>query len=250
MIQSTFENETAQRRHLLTEPLAMKNARILLVDDADEVQFLVRRALDPYYLIETAANLAEARQALGRGIFDLILLDVLLPDGSGFDFFSEVNGQLGSTPVMFLTGVDDVQGKVKAFKNGADDYLVKPVDPRELAARIEARLARRGQPEELTFGDLNVNLNRYEVYLKSGGSMSALDLTPHELKILVRLIQNRGRVLSRNQLIDEAWGSGVHVEERTVDKHVSSLRRKIGSASNLVQTVAGFGYMFKEQELN
>lgn len=232
------------------EGAATMNARILLVDDAPEIQFLVRRALDNRYLVETAASLDEARKALSKGVYDLVLLDVMLPDGNGFDFFEESRGQLGVTPVLFLTGVNDVDGKVQAFKNGADDYLVKPVDPRELSARVEARLARKGRPQELMFGDLNVNLDRYEVSLKGDGTFKPVDLTPHELKILIRLVQNKGRVLSRNQLIDEAWGSGVHVEERTVDKHVSSLRRKIGNASDFVRTVPGFGYMFSDEGLN
>lgn len=226
------------------------NARILLVDDAPEIQFLVRRAFDNRYLVETAGSLDEARKALSKGVFDLILLDVILPDGNGFEFFEEARGQLGATPVLFLTGVTDVDGKVQAFKNGADDYLTKPVDPRELSARVEARLARKGRPQEMMFGDLNVNLDRYEVSLKADGLLKPVDLTPHELKILIRLVQNKGRVLSRNQLIDEAWGSGVHVEERTVDKHVSSLRRKIGNASDFVRTVPGFGYMFSDESLN
>lgn len=226
------------------------NARILLVDDAPEIQFLVRRALDNRYLVETASSLDEAKKALSKGVFDLILLDVMLPDGNGFEFFEQSRGQLGSTPVLFLTGVNEVEGKVNAFKSGADDYLVKPVDPRELSARVEARLARRGRPQEMVFGDLNVNLDRYEVSLKANGTFKPVDLTPHELKILIRLVQNKGRVLSRNQLIDEAWGAGVHVEERTVDKHVSSLRRKIGNASDFVRTVPGFGYMFNDEDVN
>jgi DNA-binding response OmpR family regulator len=224
-------------------------ARILLVDDAPEIQFLVRRSLDNRFLVESASTLEEARKALAKGLFDLILLDVMLPDGNGFEFFEEMRSSLGETPVLFLTGVDDVDNKVDAFRRGADDYLVKPVDPRELQARVEARLARKGRSPEVMFGDLKVNLDRYEVSLKeTSGSESVVDLTPHELKILIRLVQNRGRVLSRNQLIDEAWGSGVHVEERTVDKHVSSLRKKIGNASAYVKTVPGFGYMFNTEE--
>lgn len=229
------------------------SARILLVDDAPEIQFLVRRTLDHRFLVESAGTLEEARRALAKGLFDLILLDVVLPDGNGFEFFEEMRPSLGETPVLFLTGLDDIDNKVNALRRGADDYLVKPVDPRELQARVEVRLARRGKSPELSFGELKVNLDRYEVSLRQNGTEKSIDLTPHELKILIRLVQNRGRVLSRNQLIDEAWGAGVHVEERTVDKHVSSLRKKIGDASAYVKTVPGFGYMFsinKDGDLN
>lgn len=219
-------------------------ARILLVDDAPEIQFLVRRTLDNRFLVESAGTLEEARKALSKGLFDLVLLDVVLPDGNGFEFFEEMRPSLGETPVLFLTGLDDMDNKVNALRRGADDYLVKPVDPRELQARVEVRLSRRGKSPELSFGELKVNLDRYEVSLKQNGTEKPVDLTPHELKILIRLVQNRGRVLSRNQLIDEAWGAGVHVEERTVDKHVSSLRKKIGNAASYVKTVPGFGYMF------
>ncbi|MBX3035225.1 MAG: response regulator transcription factor [Bdellovibrionaceae bacterium] len=228
-------------------------ARILLVDDAPEIQFLVRRTLDNRFLVESAGTLEEARKALAKGLFDLVLLDVVLPDGNGFEFFEEMRPSLGETPVLFLTGVNDMDNKVNAFRRGADDYLVKPVDPRELQARVEARLAKRGRSPEITFGELKVNLDHYEVSLTGNGSERPVDLTPHELKILIRLVQNRGRVLSRNQLIDEAWGAGVHVEERTVDKHVSSLRKKIGDASSYVKTVPGFGYMFsteRDEEAN
>lgn len=222
-------------------------ARILLVDDAPEIQFLVRRTLDNRFLVESAGTLAEARKALSKGLFDLVLLDVVLPDGNGFEFFEEMRPSLGETPVLFLTGLDDMDNKVNALRRGAEDYLVKPVDPRELQARVEVRLSRRGKSPELSFGSLKVNLDRYEVSLKNDGHERPVDLTPHELKILIRLVQNRGRVLSRNQLIDEAWGAGVHVEERTVDKHVSSLRKKIGDAASYVRTVPGFGYMFSTE---
>lgn len=222
-------------------------ARILVVDDAPEIQLLVRRSLEHRHMVEAASSLDEARAALRRGVFDLILLDVLLPDGNGFEFFEEQKSALNGTPVVFLTGLADVENKVSAFRLGAEDYLVKPVDPRELIVRVDARVSRKGS-SELSFGSLKVNLERYEVLMTKDGSETRVDLTPHELKILIRLVQNRGRVLSRNQLIDEAWGAGIHIEERTVDKHVSSMRKKIGDAANFVKTVPGFGYMFSEED--
>lgn len=135
-------------------------ARILLVDDAPEIQFLVRRTLDNRFLVESAGTLEEARKALAKGLFDLVLLDVVLPDGNGFEFFEEMRPSLGETPVLFLTGLDDMDNKVNALRRGADDYLVKPVDPRELQARVEVRLSRRSKSPELSFGELKVNLDR------------------------------------------------------------------------------------------
>jgi DNA-binding response OmpR family regulator len=147
------------------------------------------------------------------------------------------------TPILLLTARASESEKVLGFQLGADDYVTKPFSPRELRARIRARLrdARKSSQQQIfAFGDVEVDLNRAEV--RRAGS--ALDTTPLEFKLLVTFLRHRGRVLSRDQLIDLAWGTETFVTERAVDAHIVNLRRKIGTS--FITSVRGMGYRFDD----
>lgn len=178
--------------------------------------------------------------------FDLILLDVMLPGRDGFEVCRDLRRAGLKTPVILLTAKVQEAEKILGLDLGADDYVTKPFSPRELRARIRAVLRRNGavQPAEVyRFGDVEVDSVRGE--LRRAGT--AIEITATEFKLLATFVRNRGRVLTRERLLDEAWGRDKFVTERVVDNHVVSLRKKIerepGDPQYLV-SVRGMGYRF------
>ncbi len=224
--------------------------RVLVVEDSQEFQIMIKGALGKGMALETCPTLSEARQKVSTESFDLILLDVTLPDGNGFEFCTELQNQekTSKIPVIFLSGRNAVTDKVLGLTLGADDYVTKPFDPTELKARVESKL-RKNQvktPDEtvLERGPLKMNLPNYTAVMNLNGKETKLDLTPIEYKILYRLAKSPGHILTRQQLIDSVWGVGAYIEDRSVDKHISSLRKKMGDYSNFIRTVSGLGYQF------
>jgi DNA-binding response OmpR family regulator len=218
--------------------------RILIVeDDPDIAQALEADLRLEDYEVEVARDGVSAARLGRQPEFDLILLDVMLPGKDGFDVCRELRKSGVDTPILLLTARASESEKVLGFQLGADDYVTKPFSPRELRARIRARLrdARKSSQQQIfAFGDVEVDLNRAEV--RRAGS--ALDTTPLEFKLLVTFLRHRGRVLSRDQLIDLAWGTETFVTERAVDAHIVNLRRKIGTS--FITSVRGMGYRFDD----
>ena len=174
-----------------------------------------------------------------------MLLDVTLPDGDGYHVFESLRGEgLGAEiPVVFLTGRGEPRDKVRAFDLGADDYVVKPFEPLELRARVEARLAKRPSPTVLMRGPLRIDPTRMRVELVEGG---ALDLTPNEFRVLFRLAKEPGRARSRDELLQALWGDTA-VTPRTIDTHIYSIRTKLGPHRGHIETVSRVGYRFSEK---
>lgn len=218
--------------------------RILIVeDDPDIAQALEDDLRLEDYAVEVARDGVTAARLGRRPEFDLILLDVMLPGKDGFDVCRELRKAGVQTPILFLTARTSEAEKVLGFDLGADDYVTKPFSPRELRARIRARLRDGGKPSQqqvLAFGDVEVDLDRAEV--RRAGT--PVETTPLEFKLLVTFLRNRGRVLSRDQLIDMAWGTDTFVTERAVDAHIVNLRRKIGTS--FIASVRGMGYRFDD----
>ena len=189
---------------------------------------------------ETASRRARAEA------FDLILLDVMLPRKNGFDVCREVRRAGIRSPILLLTAKAQEAEKVMGLDLGADDYVTKPFSPHELRARVRALLRRGEQPSRnsYSFGEIEVDLGRGE--LRRGGR--SVETTPLEFKLLIMLLRNRGRLLSRRQLLDEVWGHGISVTDRVVDNQILGLRKKIeadpAQPRHLV-SVRGMGYRFE-----
>ncbi len=228
----------------------MPSDRILLVEDALSMQLVVQAAVGSLCALTCVTAIADAEKELAQGVYSLILLDVELPDGNGFEFCKKIreHQRFGNIPIIFLTWKADVDQRVLGFSLGADDYIVKPIEPKEFSARIESKLKRRPQgPLQTTFtkSDFKVDLTSHRVFLASGDeSEKELNLTPIEFKLLVHFLRNEGVILSREELLVAVWGDSVHVSAHTIDTHISSLRKKIAHTGHNLKAVVKKGYCF------
>jgi DNA-binding response OmpR family regulator len=219
---------------------------ILVVEDEPSIAFGLETDLQAEgYQTTVAVTGPEAVARARGGGFDLILLDVMLPGKDGFEVCRDLRRAGIQTPVMLLTARTHDAEKVMGLELGADDYITKPFNPRELRARIKAVLRRTGPPPAAVFrfGDVSVDFERCEV--KRGDVV--VDLSALEFKLLSAFTRHRGRVLSREQLLDLVWGQGVALNDRAVDNHIVALRRKLepdpGDPRHIVN-VRGLGYRF------
>lgn len=235
-------------------PMEEATQRVLLVEDSVECQMVVERALSECGVeLTKAGSVGEARRILeqshGSG-FDLVLLDLTLPDGDGLSLLEGGGGVTLSeeTSVFLLTRRGEIEAKLAAFGAGADDYLVKPVSPLELGARVAARLCKlrriRSRTDLVHRGLLTLHVPQMKALIHVGNGEVDVGLTGKEFKILYFLMRHEGEIRTRCELIREAWGVGIHVLERTVDSHIAGLRRKLGPAHVYVKSVPGLGYRF------
>ena len=184
------------------------------------------------------------RAALKEQIPDMILLDLMLPGEDGYSILEKLKKDENTRdiPIIMVTAKDAEYDKVKGLEAGADDYITKPFGMMEFVARIKAVLRRTNRnsntDKELKCGDLRILVGRHEVFWKD----EKIELTRKEFELLVYLVENRGLVMSRNQILCQVWGYEFEGETRTVDVHVRSLRQKLGEAGNMVETVRGVGY--------
>jgi len=221
-------------------------AHILIVEDELSIATLLRDDLVlEGYQVEIVGDGEAAIAAAASGRFDLAILDVMLPGKDGFEVCRELRASGQRVPIIMLTAKTQESDKVMGLEIGADDYVTKPFSPRELRARIKAALRRASgeTPEVYRFGQVEVDFGRRE--LRSGGA--PVEVTTIEFKLLLAFIRHRGRVRSREQLLDEVWGHGVYVTDRAVDTHIVNLRRKIEPDPALpryVLSVRGAGYRF------
>jgi two-component system phosphate regulon response regulator PhoB len=228
--------------------------RILSVEDNAELQILIEGALDDAQVV-TAATLAQARRELERDAdWSLILLDVELPDGDGIAFYASLkqDPRFKAVPVIVLTGKSEVAHKVLAFSLGVEDYITKPFDVLELRARVEARIrkAREGAGDDrVRVYDLVLSRAQQRVWLQCDhGHLEPVSLTSLEFRILSLFARHFDRIYSREMLLDEVWGHDVHVVDRTVDSHISHLRRKIAPSRLTIEAVAGEGYRLTQRK--
>lgn len=225
-------------------------ARILIVDDEPSITEFVSYALQKEgYLTEVASDGEEALRKIEQQHFDLFILDIMLPGIDGYELCRRIRTKM-STPILFLSARDTELNKVVGLELGADDYLAKPFGVRELLARTRA-LLRRSQGNEMVSGNEisagGITLN--EDTHVAQGDKGAIDLTPREFELLACLMRNAGKVVSREDLLHDAWNWEFITETKTVDTHIKRLRDKIESAGydpKLVETVRGYGYRFKK----
>jgi two-component system alkaline phosphatase synthesis response regulator PhoP len=225
------------------------NKRLLLVEDEIGLELtLTDRLISEGYLVEVAQDGETGFKRASSEVWDLIILDVMLPKKNGFDICRDLRQKGNNTPIIMLTARGQVIDKVLGLKLGADDYLTKPFEMMELLARIEA-LLRRAPTIELSSGDIyqfgtvKVDFRSAEV-VKDG---QLIELSAKEFKLLRHLIETRGSILSRDDLLDEVWGYNAMVSTRTVDVHVAWLRQKLEpnpKHPQYILTVHGLGYKF------
>jgi DNA-binding response OmpR family regulator len=221
--------------------------KILLVEDDMTLTMGIEYSLkNEGFQVVSAATLREAKEQLKETDIDLILLDVTLPDGSGYELCKEIR-EKSEIPIIFLTACDEEVNIVLGLDMGADDYLTKPVRVRELIARINAVTRRRGLDTEeeikdkIVFRDLMIFPLKYEVY--KGGEK--LFLTSAEYKLLLLLFKNRGNVLTRKKLLEKLWDiEGDFIEEKTLTVYIKRLREKLleDKENPFIETVRGVGY--------
>jgi len=222
--------------------------KILVIEDEPDIRKNLEYNLAREgFAVIGAASISEAESNLSVQTFNLILLDLMLPDGSGLDLCKKIkaDSKTESIPVIILTAKDDEVDKVVGFEIGADDYVTKPFSVRELILRVKAVLKRGTEKKDILeverkFGDLRIDIDSHEVHVDD----SKINLTALEFKLLRQLVDTRGRVQSRDQLLSEVWGYSSDVTTRTVDTHVKRLREKLGPMGKYVQTIRGVGYKF------
>lgn len=226
-------------------------ATVMVVEDEAPIQALIAHHLSQAgHEVLLAASAEEAGEKLREGRPDLILLDWMLPGASGIDFARRLKNAPATRdiPIIMLTARGDEADRVRGLETGADDYVTKPFSPRELVARVKAVLRRRAphttdEPVECAGLRLDPASHRVTAHGRP------VPLGPTEFRLLHFLMTHPERVHTRSQLLDQVWGSGVYVEERTVDVHILRLRRALEASGHdrLVQTVRGAGYRFSEK---
>jgi DNA-binding response OmpR family regulator len=229
-------------------------SRLLLIDDDLRLTDMVGGYLRHNgFEVEAAGSLAAGRERLAHGSFDALLLDLMLPDGDGLDFTRELRSQARTRrlPLLMLTARGEPLDRIVGLEIGADDYLPKPFEPRELLARVKA-LLRRAAPADsddglLVFGRLEIDLGARQARLDG----QACDLTSHQFELLGVLAQSPGRVLSRDQIMDSLKGHPLEAFDRSIDVHISRIRAVIEDdpkAPKRVLTVRGAGYVFARKQ--
>ncbi len=225
--------------------VARVQAKILIVEDEKEIRELMAlHLLRQGFKVIECGNPMEAAAALENNVFDLIVLDWMLPGMSGVDFIDVIKRKNPSSSILMVTAKTEVKDIVLGLDKGADDYLAKPFDPQVFMARVKAICRRKlmaGAPqadEQMTISDLTINFKTYEVKILD----QKLHLTPSEFKLLSLMILNHGRVLTREKLIENIQGEGINVIGRTIDTHVFGLRKKLGIWGEHIETIRGVGY--------
>ena len=228
-------------------------AKILIVDDEPRIRDLIREHLQyAGFTCEEAGDGTAALSVLSQGGIDLVILDIMMPFMDGMTCLREMRTRKIMTPVIMLTARSEEYDKLAGLEGGADDYVVKPFDAKEIVARIKAVMRRTGKAsagsdvKEVSYDKLVVNMTKYE--LKVDGKV--IDTPPKELELLYHLASNPNRVYTRDQLLNEVWGFEYYGDSRTVDVHVKRLREKLEGVSDKwsLKTVWGVGYKFEVKE--
>jgi len=229
----------------------MQKPHILLIEDEEDIAALIKLQgeMSGYKVLVEVDGL-NGYNAITREKPDLIILDLMLPGQSGLDICRKVKSspELKNIPVIMLSAKSEELDIVLGLELGADDYVTKPFSPKVLFSRVRAVLRRGKEPEKgpkmVNFGSFVMDVDKYSV--RKGDTPIALTLS--EFGILKRLMQNRGKVLTRNQLLDDVQNSDSFIIDRNIDVHVAALRKKMGPNFHWIETVRGIGYRFKDED--
>jgi len=232
-----------------------KMANILVVEDSPEVQLIIKKGLDGLDAeITPATSGLEARSLLAMQSSDLILLDIQLPDQDGLQLCTEIrtNKETSHIPIFFITGKKDIAYKLTAFSMGAQDFIEKPFHPLELRARVEAKLkylkSTSDDSQVIKCGPLFLNASTQRTSVSINNEQVSIHLTPIEFKLLFYLARNEENILNREQIVNSVWNNSADVNDRTVDAHISGIRKKLGDLSHYIESVSGQGYRFSSRE--
>lgn len=226
------------------------NENILIVDDDKSIcEILEFNLKSEGYIVDTAYSAEEALTKLTNQT-QLILLDVMMEGMSGYKMLEKIRLDGSTIPVIFLTAKNTENDMLTGFSVGADDYISKPFSIKEVSARIKAILKRfktasTEQKETLAFKDLEINTKNKEAFIKG----KPVNLTKTEFEILQKLAKNPNRIFSRQEIIESVWGNNVFVTERTVDVHITRLRKKLEDYGNIISNRLGYGYKFDLMKL-
>ena len=221
---------------------------LLVVDDESRIRDLIRKyAVFEGYDVEEAADGMAAISLCRTHHYDLIIMDVMMPELDGFSACREIR-KTSQVPVIMLSARGEEYDRIHGFELGVDDYVVKPFSPRELMMRVGAILKRSGAAAEpvrdvVTIGSLTVDFTARLVTL----SGEPLDLSPKEYDLLFYMVRNRGIALTREKLISEVWGYDFFGDDRTLDTHIKLLRRRLGDMADRITTLRGVGYRFEKE---
>ncbi len=221
---------------------------IAIVDDEPDIIELVSINLKKAgFSTKGFHNAEDFYQYLKANVPDLVVLDLMLPDADGLEIcrFLRADERFQSAYIIMLTARDDEVDKVVGLELGADDYVTKPFSPKELAARVKAIFRRERKEKEsdlLIIGSVRIDPGRHEVYVEG----NRIDLTATEFRLLQILAERKGRVFSRDYLLDLLWGNEKIVVDRTIDVHITHLRDKMGNSGNMIKNIRGVGYKIQE----
>lgn len=213
--------------------------KILIVEDDKNICQLITDTLSLNENLQTlCVNDGEkALEKLKSEIYDLIILDIMIPKINGFDVFEQIKNL--EMPVIFLTAKTDIESKIKALRNGAQDYITKPFEPLELLARVELRLKK--QKNTIKYKDITINVKERTVLQNN----KKIDLAPKEYELLLLLIQNTGSALSREYILKTVWDIDTFIETRTIDYHIQQLRKKLNLKNEII-AVNKVGYRLEK----
>ena len=221
--------------------------KLLVVDDEARIRELIKKyATFEQYDVTEAENGMQAVELCRQQDFDLIIMDVMMPDLDGFSACREIR-KTSAAPILMLSARGEEYDKLHGFELGIDDYVVKPFSPKELMMRVGAILKRSGAKSEsrevVDIGDLRVDFTARRVTLEG----KPLDLSPKEYDLLFYLVRNRGIALTREKLLSEIWGYDFFGDDRTLDTHIKLLRRQLGPYADRITTLRGVGYRFEQE---
>lgn len=221
--------------------------KLLVVDDEARIRELIKKyATFEQYDVTEAENGMQAVELCRQQDFDLIIMDVMMPDLDGFSACREIR-KTSAVPILMLSARGEEYDKLHGFELGIDDYVVKPFSPKELMMRVGAILKRSGAKSEsrevVDIGDLRVDFTARRVTLEG----KPLDLSPKEYDLLFYLVRNRGIALTREKLLSEIWGYDFFGDDRTLDTHIKLLRRQLGPYADRITTLRGVGYRFEKE---
>ena len=229
----------------------MAREKILIVEDEKNIAKLIRYNLEKAeYDCYSARSGEDALAILKKQTVDLILLDIMLPGMDGFEVCRKIkqDDRLKNIPIIMLTAKGEEVDRIVGLELGADDYMTKPFSPRELILRIKAILRREKRidlkKETIISGDIEIDVPKHKVTVRH----REIVLTNMEFKLLLTLMERQGRVQERGKLLSDVWGMDSLVDTRTVDTHVRRLREKMGKCADMIETVRGMGYKFKDTD--